>query len=95
MIATADLIPEIFVIRVTTIEQTAMLLDWFDHFASHRPCWQRYCRHCGKAIGEISDPWGRNSYWIHNIQDGPDAYVYCGDRYGTNAEPLPIGGCRG
>ena len=47
------------------------------------------CVHCDVPIGLNRDPWGRADAWYHRLEDGPDAYTYCGDRYGTEAEPPP------
>lgn len=85
---------EVFVVRMHTIEQMAFLLDWFDKFAANRPCWQRYCVHCSEPIGtryQVQWNGAPDPGWIHHPDDGPDAYTYCGDEYGTEAEPVPVG----
>lgn len=53
------------------------------------------CKHCGKRIGTwrgyAKDPskgWIMISEWMHDHMSGPDAYSYCGDEYGTDAEPI-------
>jgi hypothetical protein len=76
-----------FNVTVRTPEQMAMLLQFFDPFnkVGSRPCWQRYCVHCGEPIGQVGDG------WRHHAGDGPDAYTYCGDEYGTEAAPVPTG----
>jgi hypothetical protein len=50
------------------------------------------CKHCGKPIGHPTDDpvYAEMSGWVHNPEDGPDAYEYCGDEYGTEAEPAPF-----
>lgn len=45
------------------------------------------CRHCGKPIGQITDPWGGKHGWLHNYEDGPDAYTFCKNNSGNEAEP--------
>ena len=35
------------------------------------------CKHCGKEIGEWTDPWGGHPEWMHAPDDGPDAYMSC------------------
>jgi hypothetical protein len=47
---------------------------------------QLTCAYCGVPIGEITHH-DISLGWTHNPQDGPDAYVYCGDDYGTEASP--------
>lgn len=51
------------------------------------------CRHCGKQIThllQVLGMWPDYHYlakrWMHT-DDGPDAYQYCGDEFGTDAEP--------
>jgi hypothetical protein len=34
------------------------------------------CKHCGKEIGEWTDPWGEH-VWMHAPDDGPDAHWNC------------------
>jgi len=51
------------------------------------PWFSGRCQHCGVSIGQVVDPWGGKHGWTHCIDDGPDAYVYCGDDFGTEAEP--------
>ena len=45
------------------------------------------CKHCGEPIGEITDPWGGKHGWTHHYEDGPDAYTFCKDEEGNEAEP--------
>jgi hypothetical protein len=91
---------DVFNVQMSTPQQMADLLAFFDPFnkmGHHKPCWQRFCLHCDEPIGQIVDPWGHTSHngheygWMHHMDDGPDAYHYCGDEYGTEATPYPIG----
>jgi hypothetical protein len=43
------------------------------------------CKHCGRRIERDVN----NMTWIHNVQTPYEQsrFVYCGNEYGTNAEP--------
>jgi hypothetical protein len=47
------------------------------------------CKHCSEPIGLNSDDpnYRHLATWMHHPEDGPDAYIDCGDEYGTQAEP--------
>jgi len=51
---------------------------------------QLTCAYCGEPIGYATDDpaYQAMAGWTHHPEDGPDAYVYCGDEYGTEASPV-------
>jgi len=48
-------------------------------------------KHCGVPVGEVIDHWGGKHGWIHRLEDGPDAYIFCRDEEGNEADPgMPV-----